>query len=96
MYLYILKSVTSTNLLKTPPNKDAFKHSGGESLLWTSATVTLYLLVDDSRDRRPGTEQNTSFGAQVPVPPKPSRPFIAERKGNINNNTCCRIQKKKQ
>ena len=51
-----------TYLLKTPPNSDAFKHSGGESLLWTSATVTLYLEVELSNDNRPGTEQKTSPG----------------------------------
>lgn len=46
----------------TPPNNDAFKHSGGESLLWTSAIVTLYFDVLDRRLSRPGTEQNTSLG----------------------------------
>lgn len=38
------------------------RHSGGESLLWTSATVTLYLEVEDKRERRPGTEQKMSVG----------------------------------
>lgn len=65
----------SSNLLSTPPSSDAFRHSGGESLRWTSATVTLYLLVEDRRESLPGTEQNTSLGAQAPVPT--SRAFIA-------------------
>lgn len=69
-----------THLLSTPPSRLAFKHSGGDNLLCTSATVTLYLLVDDNSDNRPGTEQNTSFGAHEPEPPRPSRPFIAENK----------------
>lgn len=77
------KIISFTHLLSTPPSKLAFKHSGGDSLLCTSATVTLYLLVDDSNDNRPGTEQNTSFGAQEPEPPRPSRPFIAEKKRNF-------------
>lgn len=38
------------------------RHSGGDRRLWTSATVTLYLDVELSRERRPGTEQNTSVG----------------------------------
>ena len=41
------------------------RHSGGESLLWTSATVTLYLEVEDSRLRRPGVEQKMSVGRQA-------------------------------
>ena len=49
-------------LLKTPPSNEAFRHSGGESLLCTSATVTLYLDVELSNDKRPGTLQNTSEG----------------------------------
>ena len=49
-------------LLKTPPKSEAFKHSGGESLLCTSATVTLYFEVELSNESRPGTEQNTSEG----------------------------------
>lgn len=72
--------IKSTYLLSTPPNNDALRHSGGDSLLCTSATVTLYLLVDDRSDSRPGTEQKTSLGAQEPLPPRPSRPFIAEEK----------------
>lgn len=55
-----------TYLLKTPPKSDAFKHSGGESLLCTSPTVTLYLDVELSRLSLPGTEQNTSLGELTP------------------------------
>lgn len=54
-------------LRKTPPRRLAFKHSGGDSRLCTSATVTLYLLVLLSNDNRPGTEQNTSEGCAFPV-----------------------------
>ena len=54
--------ITKTYLLSTPPKRDAFRHSGGESLRWTSATVTLYLEVELNNDSRPGTEQNTSPG----------------------------------
>lgn len=39
------------------------RHSGGDNLRWTSATVTLYFEVELRRERRPGTEQNTSVGA---------------------------------
>lgn len=53
-------------LRSTPPKSDAFKHSGGERRLCTSATVTLYFDVLDSRDKRPGTEQNTSLGDPIP------------------------------
>ena len=49
-------------LLKTPPKRDAFKHSGGESRRWTSATVTLYLDVELNNESLPGTEQKTSPG----------------------------------
>lgn len=51
-----------SDLRKTPPRSDALRHSGGDRRLWTSATVTLYLDVELSRERRPGTEQNTSVG----------------------------------
>ena len=30
----------ASHLLRTPPSREAFKHSGGESRLCTSATVT--------------------------------------------------------
>lgn len=49
-------------LRKTPPSKLALRHSGPDSRLCTSATVTLYLLVLLNNDNRPGTEQNTSEG----------------------------------
>ena len=65
-------------LLKTPPNKEALRHSGGDSLLCTSPTVTLYLEVELRRDRRPGTEQNTSFIFTVTPPIRPSLPSIRE------------------
>ena len=55
-------SIKATYLLKTPPRRDAFKHSGGESLRWTSATVTLYFDVELSKDSLPGTEQKISTG----------------------------------
>lgn len=54
-------------LRRTPPRRLAFKHSGGDSRLCTSATVTLYLLVLLSNDNRPGTEQNTSEGCAFPL-----------------------------
>ena len=38
------------------------RHSGGERRRWTSAMVTLYLEVEDSRDSRPGVEQKISKG----------------------------------
>lgn len=47
------------------------RHSGGERRLCTSATVTLYFDVELRRDRRPGTEQKTSFGFTTP-PKRPS------------------------
>merc|ERR1712012_1029563 len=49
-------------LLRTPPRREALRHSGGDSLLCTSATVTLYLEVEDNRDSLPGVEQKTSVG----------------------------------
>lgn len=58
-------------LLRTPPSREALRHSGGESLLCTSATVTLYLEVELSRESRPGTEQKTSLGF-ITTPIKPS------------------------
>lgn len=54
--------VSVSHLRSTPPSREALRHSGGERRLWTSATVTLYLEVELSRERRPGTEQNTSVG----------------------------------
>lgn len=60
-----------TNLLSTPPSREALRHSGGDRRLCTSATVTLYLDVELSSDSRPGTEQNTSLGFTTP-PKRPS------------------------
>ncbi|TNN84679.1 hypothetical protein EYF80_005094 [Liparis tanakae] len=60
-----------THLLSTPPSREALRHSGGERRLCTSATVTLYFDVELRRDRRPGTEQNTSLGFTTP-PKRPS------------------------
>lgn len=65
-----------SHLLNTPPNREALRHSGGDSLLCTSPTVTLYLEVELSSDRRPGTEQNTSLMLTVTPPIKPSLPSI--------------------
>lgn len=67
-------SGSSAHLRSTPPNNEALRHSGGDSLLWTSPTVTLYLDVELRRDRRPGTEQKTSAGLDTPPRPKPSLP----------------------
>lgn len=61
------KANSRTHLLRTPPSRDALRHSGGDSLLWTSPTVTLYLEVEESSDRRPGTLQNTSDGDDTPA-----------------------------
>ena len=49
-------------LRRTPPRSEALRHSGGDNLLWTSATVTLYLDVELSSESLPGTEQKTSLG----------------------------------
>ena len=49
-------------LLRTPPNSEALRHSGGLRRLWTSAMVTLYLDVDERRDSLPGVEQKMSEG----------------------------------
>lgn len=54
--------LSDTYRRSTPPKSDAFRHSGGDNLLCTSAIVTLYFDVLDNRLRRPGTEQNTSLG----------------------------------
>lgn len=53
-------------LRRTPPRREALRHSGGESRRCTSPTVTLYLDVELSRDSRPGTEQKTSLGLLMP------------------------------
>ena len=52
-------------LLRSPPSRDAFRHSGGESLLCTSETVTLYFDVELSKESLPGTEQNTSLANEL-------------------------------
>ena len=57
---------SETHLLRTPPKREAFRHSGGERRRCTSPTVTLYLEVELSSDRRPGTEQKTSVGEAKP------------------------------
>lgn len=64
-------TVAVTHLLSTPPSREALRHSGGDRRLCTSATVTLYFDVELRRDRRPGTEQNTSLGFTTP-PKRPS------------------------
>lgn len=58
----VVREVQPAYLLSTPPSKEALRHSGGESRLWTSATVTLYFDVELRRESLPGTEQNTSLG----------------------------------
>ena len=62
-----------TDLRKTPPSSDALMHSGGDSRRWISATVTLYLDVELSSDRRPGTVQNRSVGFNVSPAAPPAR-----------------------
>lgn len=49
-------------LRKTPPSKEAFKHSGDDNLRSTSPTLTLYFEVELSKDKRPGTWQKTELG----------------------------------
>ena len=51
-----------TYLRKTPPSKDALRHSGGERRRCTSAIVTLYFEVEDNKDNLPGVEQKISIG----------------------------------
>ena len=58
--------IWDTHRLRTPPRSDALRHSGGDRRRCTSPTVTLYLDVELSSDRRPGTLQNTSEGADAP------------------------------
>lgn len=67
-------------LRRTPPRREALRHSGGESRLCTSPTVTLYLEVELSRERRPGTEQKTSLGFVTP-PIRPS--LFMDRAGMV-------------
>lgn len=61
-----------SHLRRTPPNREALRHSGGASRRCTSPTVTLYLEVELRRERRPGTEQNTSPGLDTEPIPRPS------------------------
>lgn len=70
-FFFFLQPSSRTHLLSTPPSREALRHSGGERRLCTSATVTLYFDVELRRDRRPGTEQNTSLGFTTP-PKRPS------------------------
>lgn len=58
-----------SHLRSMPPSREALRHSGGDSLLLTSAMVTLYLDVELRSDSRPGTEQNRSVGFTTQVPP---------------------------
>lgn len=67
-------------LRRTPPSSEALRHSGGERRRCTSPTVTLYLEVELSSERRPGTEQKTSAGLDTAPMPRPSLPMVkAER-----------------
>lgn len=85
-----------THLLSTPPSSEALRHSGGERRLCTSATVTLYFDVELRRDRRPGTEQNTSFGLTTP----PKRPSLftgmAETLLFLDKDTGPKAEKKRE
>ena len=47
---------------RTPPSREALRHSGGDNRRCTSATVTLYLEVEESKDSLPGVEQKMSVG----------------------------------
>lgn len=77
IWLYICADLRSM-----PPSREALRHSGGDSLLFTSAMVTLYLEVELSSDRRPGTEQNRSVGFTTHVPPAhKDKTFVTRRFG---------------
>lgn len=72
--------VSPSYLRRTPPSSEALRHSGGERRRCTSPTVTLYLEVELSSERRPGTEQKTSAGLDTAPMPRPSLPMVkAER-----------------
>lgn len=72
--------VSPSYLRRTPPSREALRHSGGERRRCTSPTVTLYLEVELSSERRPGTEQKTSAGLDTAPTPRPSLPMVkAER-----------------
>lgn len=68
--------------LSTPPSNDAFKHSGDCNLLCTSAIVTLYFDVLDSKLNLPGTEQKTSLWEPMPKLPDSLPLFIAAKHKN--------------
>lgn len=69
----MLCTLRGADLRSIPPSREALRHSGGDSLLFTSAMVTLYLEVELSNDSRPGTEQNRSVGFTTHVPPASAR-----------------------
>lgn len=71
---------SQTHLRSTPPRREAFKHSGGDSRRCTSAMVTLYFDVLDRRLRRPGTAQNTSLGEPEPRFPDSFPLFMPAKK----------------
>lgn len=86
--LFVLSISTSTKALvsvashlrRTPPSREALRHSGGDRRRCTSPTVTLYLELELSSERRPGTEQKTSAGLDRADRPRPSLPTLrAER-----------------
>ncbi|TNN59193.1 hypothetical protein EYF80_030566 [Liparis tanakae] len=52
-----------------PPSREALRHSGGDSLLFTSAMVTLYLEVELSSDRRPGRHLDLQLQHRGQRPP---------------------------
>lgn len=66
-------------LLSTPPSREAFKHSGGDKRLCTSAMVTLYFDVLDSKLNLPGTAQKTSLGEPETIFPTSFELFIPLR-----------------
>ena len=76
-------------LLSTPPSSEALRHSGGDNLLWTSAMVTLYLLVEDSSDSRPGVEQKMSVGSVAMMPESLVFGSRARIAGNRPSSSSC-------
>lgn len=72
-----------------PPSKEALRHSGGDSLLFTSAMVTLYLEVELSSDSRPGTEQNRSVGFTTHVPPANKHNTLVTTRFSMDAQQCC-------
>lgn len=79
-FLDYLVNYTRTYLLSTPPSSEAFKHSGGDKRLCTSAMVTLYFDVLDSKLNLPGTAQNTSLGEPETIFPTSFELFIPFQK----------------